>query len=267
MAPSTSLELPHLPTIHIRLDRSNYAFWRMQVLATIRAHGFTGFIDPSNVPPSQFLPTSSTGRCIPNPEYQVWLSRDQFLMSWLLSSISEGMMGYVTRCHTTCDLWRVLESLFQSQSKARVMQLRFQLQTTRKDNMSVDDYFLKMRNFADLLAGVGYPIANDELILYILAGFGPEYEAIVVNLTHRSDPVTLQEDDGYADESHAQWVVDSGAINHITNQFQNLSIHSAFPGDERLTVGNGQQIPIIATGQTQPQGVDERSAGKGIIQA
>ncbi|KAH6790748.1 hypothetical protein C2S51_005754 [Perilla frutescens var. frutescens] len=238
MAPSTSLELPHLPTIHIRLDRSNYAFWRMQVLATIRAHGFTGFIDPSNVPPSQFLPTSSTGRCIPNPE-----------------------------CHTTCDLWRVLESLFQSQSKARVMQLRFQLQTTRKDNMSVDDYFLKMRSFADLLAGAGHPIADDELILYILAGFGPEYEAIVVNLTHRSDPVTLQEDDGYVDESHAQWVVDSGATNHITNQFQNLSIHSAFPGDERLTVGNGQQIPIIATGQTQPQGVDERSAGKGIIQA
>ncbi|KAH6783168.1 Subtilase family protein [Perilla frutescens var. hirtella] len=195
----------------------------MQVLATIRAHGFTGFIDPKNVPPSQFLPTSSTGRCVPNPDYQIWLSRDQFLLSWLLSSISEAMLGYLTRCHTTCDLWT-----------ARIMQLHFQLQTTRKDDLSVDDYFLKMRGFADLLAGAGHPIADDELVLYILAGFGPEYEAI---------------DEVYTDDGQAQWIVDSGATNHITNEFQTLNIRSAVNNNESLTVGNGQQIPIVATGK------------------
>ncbi|KAH6774149.1 hypothetical protein C2S51_012553 [Perilla frutescens var. frutescens] len=324
---SSSIELPHLQSLHIRLDRSNYAFWRLQVLATIRAHGFTDFIDPTKIPPSQFLPTSSTGGCMPNPDYQLWLCRDQFLMSWLLSSISEAMLGYVTRCKTACELWMVLESLFQSQSKARIMQLRFQLQTTRKGDLSVDDFFLKMRGFADLLAGAGHPIGDDELILYILAGFGPEYEAIVVNLTHRAEPLNLQEvhfalqaqeqrlqsqavfqfpsanlaynrtsgnpsrmipargrgrfyayiadfnsvefyqDEDFIDDGQAQWVVDSGATNHITNEFQNLSVHSNVHGADRLMVGNGQHIPVVAAGQVQPQGADERSTGKGVIQA
>lgn len=57
------------------------------------------------------------------------------------------------------------------------MQLKLQLQTTKKGDLSVDEYIMKMRGFADLLAAAGKTISDDDLALQILAGFGTEYVA------------------------------------------------------------------------------------------
>lgn len=186
------ITLPNLQSISIRLDRANYSFWRIQILATVRAHGFDDLIDKYKTPPSQFLPSVS-GDCIANPDFLAWIRRDQFLVSWILSSIGESMLGYVTRCVTAKDIWLVLESLFQSHSKARIMQLQLQLQTQKKGDMTVDAYFLKMREYADQLAAAGKPIADEDLILHILGGFGAEFDAVVVNIANRPDDLNLQE--------------------------------------------------------------------------
>lgn len=42
---------------------------------------------------------------------------------------------------------------------------------------------MKMRGIADLLAAAGQHISDDDLALQILAGFGMEYDAVVVNFT------------------------------------------------------------------------------------
>ncbi|KAL5758821.1 hypothetical protein ACOSP7_021432 [Xanthoceras sorbifolium] len=46
------------------------------------------------------------------------------------------------------------------------------------------------------------------------------------------------------------WYVDSGATNHITPDFNNLSINSEYKGTNRLAVGNGQKLPISHIGST-----------------
>lgn len=186
------VSLPNFHSLSIKLDRSNYAFWKAQILSTVRAYGFDELIDKFHTPPVQFLPTP-TGDRHPNPDFLHWIRRDQYLVSWILSSISESMLGHVTRCVTARDIWSVLEELFQSQSKARIMQLKLQLQTQKKGDMSVDDYFLKMRNIADLLAAAGKPITDDDLALQILQGFGMDYDAVVVNFTNRPESLNLQE--------------------------------------------------------------------------
>lgn len=193
MASFTSvINLPNLQSVSIRLDRNNYSFWRIQILSTVRAHGFDDLIDKYKIPPSQYL-LSPSGDCIPNQDFLSWIRRDQFLVSWILSSIGESMLGYVTRCATAKDIWLVLENLFQSISKARVMQLQLQLHTQKKGDLTVDAYFLKMREIADQLAAAGKPMADDDLCLQILGGFGAEYDAVVVNLTSRPDELNLQE--------------------------------------------------------------------------
>ena len=50
-----------------------------------------------------------------------------------------------------------------------------------------------MKNLADNHNQLGQTISDDELILYILGGVGPEYESVVVNLTSRQDDLNLQE--------------------------------------------------------------------------
>ncbi|KAL6344904.1 hypothetical protein AAG906_006662 [Vitis piasezkii] len=128
-----------------------------------------------------------------NPEYDQWVILDQFLLSWILASISEAMYGHVVNCQTSAEVWSVLEKLFVSDSKARTLQLRFMLQSLKKGALSINDYVLKMRNIADMLSASGKPVPDEDLILYILGGLGPEFETIVVNITSRSEAISLQE--------------------------------------------------------------------------
>ena len=46
---------------------------------------------------------------------------DQFVLSWLLSSISEQMLGHVLHCKSASEVWIVLEQTFSAKSKARAL--------------------------------------------------------------------------------------------------------------------------------------------------
>lgn len=103
------------------------------------------------------------------------------------------MLGHVVRCNITRDVWITLERLFFSQSKARTMQLQMALQTMRKGSLTMEEYFLKMHSLADQLSAIGQVVTDDDLQMYILAGLGMEYEALVVNFMERSESPSLQE--------------------------------------------------------------------------
>jgi hypothetical protein len=59
--------------------------------------------------------------------------------------------------------------------------------------MSAADYFRQMKTLADTLAAIGQPLSEDDIIAYILAGLGPDYDSLVTTLTVRSDNLTLDE--------------------------------------------------------------------------
>jgi len=103
------------------------------------------------------------------------------------------MFGHVVNCNTSSNLWNTLNLLFTTSSKARTLQLRFQLQTIKKGDMSIHDYILKMKSIAENLSAAGQLIQDEDLILYILGGLDHDYESVVVNLTSRHDQITLQE--------------------------------------------------------------------------
>lgn len=116
------------------------------MLATVRAHSFEDVLLCSSAPGES---VSADGSSSSNLSSIQWTKKDQFLLSWLLSSISESMLGYVSRCAHSFQVWKVFEELFQSQSKARAMTLRFQLQTLKKGSMSIDEFILQMHTIAD----------------------------------------------------------------------------------------------------------------------
>jgi hypothetical protein len=66
--------------------------------------------------------------------------------------------------------------MFSSASHAQVVQIRVELATTKKHDLSADDYFRKIKNLADELAAADAPLHNDEVVAYLLASLGLDYD-------------------------------------------------------------------------------------------
>ena len=102
------------------------------------------------------------------------------------------MLGHVVNCRSSAELWPLLEQLFFTRLKVRILQLQLMLQTTKKGSTSIEEFILKMKTNSNALIAAGQQISDDELILYIPGGLGPKFDSVVVNVTSR-DSITLQE--------------------------------------------------------------------------
>ena len=52
-------------------------------------------------------------------------------------------------------------------------------------------------------------------------------------------------------QSAETWLTDSGASDHISASSTNLSPQVPYHGQEQVSVGNGQQVPIQTIGNSQ----------------
>ncbi|XP_043703648.1 uncharacterized protein LOC122653773 [Telopea speciosissima] len=102
-------------------------------------------------------------------------------------------MAQVVGLHNAAAVWSALERLFSSHSRARIMQLRYQLQNVKKGSLSVSDYYNRVKTIADSLAAANHPVDDSDLILYILGGLGAGYESFATAILTRTDPISSED--------------------------------------------------------------------------
>uniref|UniRef100_A0A2N9GEP2 Reverse transcriptase Ty1/copia-type domain-containing protein n=1 Tax=Fagus sylvatica TaxID=28930 RepID=A0A2N9GEP2_FAGSY len=198
--PSLHPNLDILPSSHlsnhlqIKLTKDNYLSWKTAIIPYINGNKILHYIDGTTAAPPQHIPspTSST-TLIPNPAFTSWFEIDQLLLSILVSTISESLVPSLVGRSSSHDVWLTLEKMFSSQSRARVMQTRYHLATLKKGNMSIPDYFQKEKSYADLLASIGQPIHDNDLITQILAGLPSDYNDLVTSINTRLEDMPIDE--------------------------------------------------------------------------
>eukprot|EP00261_Vitis_vinifera_P036785 XP_019078028.1 PREDICTED: dr1-associated corepressor homolog [Vitis vinifera] len=114
-------------------------------------------------------------------------------MCWIYSSLTEDVMAQIIGLDTASEIWTALEKIFSAASKACIMQLRFQLQTTKKGGLSMMEYLLKIKSIVANLLAIGENITEQDRILYLLAGLGAEYNSFVITVTSGHEPLSLEE--------------------------------------------------------------------------
>jgi uncharacterized membrane protein YgcG len=180
--------------LQIKLTKDNYLSWKTAIIPYINGNKILHYIDGTTAAPPQHIPspTSST-TLIPNPAFTSWFEIDQLLLSILVSTISESLVPSLVGRSSSHDVWLTLEKMFSSQSRARVMQTRYHLATLKKGNMSIPDYFQKAKSYADLLASIGQPIHDNDLITQILAGLPSDYNDLVTSINTRLEDMPIDE--------------------------------------------------------------------------
>jgi gag-polypeptide of LTR copia-type len=170
--------------IHTSLTAENFLVWRHQILPVLRGHALVSFIDGSTPPPDRFIFYAARNPS-PNPAFDNWYQQDQLILSWMLSSISPFILSQVVRCETSLALWETINQLHSSQSMAKVLDLKLQLQTSKKGGSTCSQYLVQIQSLADRLRSVDHEISDQELILFIMQGLGSEFESFVTSLTTR----------------------------------------------------------------------------------
>ncbi|KAL5577202.1 hypothetical protein UlMin_018901 [Ulmus minor] len=163
--------------LHVKLDRSNYVLWRSQMDNVIYANGFENFVEGLSVCPEKTDPTTGA---------------DRLTLSWIYSSLTPEIMAQIVGHTTSNSAWNALEKIFSSSSRARIMQLRLQLQTTKKNSMSMIDFIMKIKGFCDSLAAIGESVSKQDQIMNLLAGLGSDYNAVVTSISARDSQLSLE---------------------------------------------------------------------------
>jgi hypothetical protein len=83
--------------------------------------------------------------------------------------------------------------MFSSQNRARALNTRLALATTKKGNTTIAEFVGKMRSLGDQMVVVGRPLEEDELVEYILTGLDADFNPIVSALIARKETITVSE--------------------------------------------------------------------------
>ncbi|KAJ4768699.1 hypothetical protein LUZ62_079074 [Rhynchospora pubera] len=208
---NTPIQFTH--QIHTPLNQENFLLWKSQILPVLKGHGLMHFIDGSKVPPDQHIATTN-GDLIETSEFLLWQQQDQLILAWLFSSISPSVLAQVTSCQTSFDLWSCLNSMHSTQSMAKILDLKLQLQTSKKGGANCSQFLQHMQSLADRLRSIGSDVNDQDLLMYILQGLGTEYESFVTALSMRFAPPTMAELSGLLLAHEARTQTNLRALSH-----------------------------------------------------
>ncbi|CAH9124291.1 unnamed protein product, partial [Cuscuta epithymum] len=157
----------------------DYLTWRTQFESFLVSQGLFGIIDGSIQVPPMYTVNFNNQQII-NTDYYHWLRVDQTIRSWLFATLTRNVLTDVHDIKHSAGIWNRLQTRFMSASLPRAMELKRTLNSIKKkDNQSMEQYLLDIKNLADALAAINSPVTNRELLQSTLYGLGPEYEFVV----------------------------------------------------------------------------------------
>lgn len=175
-----------------KLNRQNFSPWKATMIPYLKCQKVFDYVDGTIKQPAKEI-IASDGTTSPNPLFDTWETQDNLILSCINSLLTDEVLAQVAHCDTSYAVWTALSSAFASQSRAHTIQVRSQLANSRKTTQTASEYFMHIKRLTDDLALVGQALKLDDIISYILAALGPEYDSLVTTISSRGNSLTLEE--------------------------------------------------------------------------
>lgn len=98
----------------------------------------------------------------------------------------------VVDCSTSCEVWTTLVNQFGVRTRARILHLRTQIQTTKKGSLTIHDYYSRMKSMLNQFTS-GNNMNDDDFVICVLTGLGLEYDSVVTNINSIPESLSLSE--------------------------------------------------------------------------
>ena len=151
-----------------KLEKNNYQPWKFRMRNYLIGKSLWGYVTGEEKEPQ--LPAQNVSEQ-ELKAWKAWNKKDKKVMFLILQNVSNSMVGHIHDLESAKDAWDALERLYSTNTRARKIQLKNELNNMKKDrSMAVNDYVLKIKEVSDLLGSIGAPTDDDDLVFAVLNG-------------------------------------------------------------------------------------------------
>ncbi len=171
--------------VNEKLDKNNFHAWKFRMTNFLMGKGFWDYVEGENEDPLE-LPEENA-IAIEIKAFKDWNQGARKVMYWLSVSVTDTMIGHIHDAHTPAEAWQNLVQMFQTNTKTRKLQLKQELHTVEKKNMSINEYSLKIKGIVESLASINVFVDDDDLVSFCLNGLGKEYKPFKTSIIVREN--------------------------------------------------------------------------------
>ncbi|GKU96119.1 hypothetical protein SLEP1_g9388 [Rubroshorea leprosula] len=127
--------------------------------------------------------------------FKQWRQRNAKAEFALKRSISHGMFEHIIRCKSANEIWQTLDRLFNKKDVARLQFLENQLSNACQGDLSMAQFFLKIKNLCSEISILDpdEPISEARMKRHIVRGLKPEYIPYVTSIQGWAQQPSLEE--------------------------------------------------------------------------
>nr|XP_004251350.1 uncharacterized protein LOC101255464 [Solanum lycopersicum] len=194
--PSQLISFNPASQLSFKLTESvNYPTWESQVTTLLFCYELLTFVDGSLLIPTMHIMDKDNTR-IPNPNLRLWQRQNSLIRNDIMASVDATIAPLIAHASTVKEAWDICNDLF-SRFDQQILFLGKLLCDTlayvKRDTRSISDYTREIKSIADDLACSGSPVNNEELVIKVLSGLGPEYKELSSEIKARDNPITFEE--------------------------------------------------------------------------
>jgi hypothetical protein len=98
-----------------------------------------------------------------------WARLDNIVVTWILGTLSPELQEIVREpTETARQAWLAIEAQFLSNSESRVLQLDVRFRAFKQGDLSVRNYYRRMKGLVDDLRALGETVTDRYLVLNLL---------------------------------------------------------------------------------------------------
>jgi hypothetical protein len=114
-------------------------------------------------------------------------------MQLIIATLSSTAISYVIGCVSSHDMWIQLKDRFSTITKARIFQMKSELQTIKKGSDTVSQYLQKIKDARDHLSAAVVYFEDDDIVILALNGLPSDYNTFRCMVRGRDNVLSLED--------------------------------------------------------------------------
>ena len=152
----------------------NFPTWKERIIRILDISDAEEYIDSTKVAP------------IDPTDLIAWKKIDSKAMLIIMDGVKDHIFPHLVDKKTALEMWKALESLYQSKNENRKMVLQERMRSTKMaKGEGVLPYFTRLTQIKDELRVVGSKTEDEEIVRIALNGFSKPWDAFVMGVVAR----------------------------------------------------------------------------------